>query len=171
MTGRTVGAEPNGPSGDVGTLEGPYAADRWSAEELGVRAGRDRWTLSFVPISQPWLRQGAKRWARHRLALNHAFNTVIGGVLSLKRFSEFLDSCQPPVSAPWQVDRALLERYLAWLRTLPLAESTKSHTRVFLRQFLEENRRQRWVEGIDADAVLYHDEVTARNEFLPAFHC
>jgi integrase len=40
---------------------------------------------------------------------------------------------------------------------------------VFLRQFLEENRRQRWVEGIGPDAVLYHDEVTARNEFLPRF--
>jgi integrase len=125
--------------------------------------------VSFVAISQPWLREGAKRWARHRLALNHAFNTVIGGVLSLKRFSAFLDSCQPPVSAPSQVDRALLERYLAWLRTLPLAESTKSHTRVFLRQFLEENRRQCWVENINADAVLYHDEVTSRNEFLPRF--
>jgi len=169
VSGRTVGAEPIGLPSDAGTLEGPYAADTWWAEELGVRAGRDRATLSFVAISQPWLRQGAKRWARHRLALNHAFNTVIGGVLSLKRFSAFLDSCQPPVSAPWQVDRALLERYLAWLRPLPLAESTKSHTRVFLRQFLEENRRQRWVEGIGLDAVLYHDEVTARNEFLPRF--
>jgi integrase len=164
VSGRSVGAEPNGPPGDAGTLEGPYAADTWWAEELGVRAGRDRATLSFVAISQPWLRQGAKRWARHRLALNHAFNTVIGGVLSLKRFSAFLDGCQPPVSAPSQVDRALLERYLAWLRPLPLAESTKSHTRVFLRQFLEENRRQRWVDGIGPDAVLYHDEVT-----LPRF--
>jgi hypothetical protein len=43
-----VGAEPSARPNDVGTLEGPYAADTWWAEELGVRAGRDRATLSFV---------------------------------------------------------------------------------------------------------------------------
>ncbi len=32
-----------------------------------------------------------------------------------------------------------------------------------------EELRELRVEGIDADAVLYHDEVTARNEFLPRF--
>ena len=125
--------------------------------------------MTFVPISQPWLRQGAKRWARHRLALNHAFNTVIGGALSLKRFSAFLASCDPPLTAPWQVDRALVERYLAWLRPLPLAEATKSNSRVFLRQFLEENRRYHWVEGIAADAVVYPDEVATRHSHLPRF--
>ena len=167
MSGRAGGQHHSVP--DAGSLEGLYAADRWSARELGAQVGPGSGTLSFVAISQPWLRQGAKRWARHRLALNHAFNTVVGGVLSLKRFSAFLDSCQPPVSAPWQVDRGLVERYLAWLRPRPLAESTKAHTRVFLRTFLEENRRHGWVEGIAADAVLYHDEAAARHAHLPRF--
>ena len=81
-------------------LDALYAADTWSADELGVRAAAGHQTLSFDDISQPWLRQGAKRWALHRLALNHAFNTVVGGVLSFKRFSAFLTSCQPPVSTP-----------------------------------------------------------------------
>jgi integrase len=40
---------------------------------------------------------------------------------------------------------------------------------VFLRQFLEDTRRQRWVDGIDADAVFYHDDVTARAQFPPRF--
>jgi integrase len=154
---------------DAGTLEAPYDADRWTADEFGIASGPARSSVTFVPISQPWLREGAKRWARHRLALNHAFNTVIGGALSLKRFSAFLASCQPPVSAPWQVDRAIVERYLAWLRALPLAESSKAHARVFLRTFLEENRRYQWVEGIAADAVLYADEVATRNAHLPRF--
>jgi integrase len=154
---------------DAGTLEAPYVADRWTADELGIASGPARASVTLAPISQPWLREGAKRWARHRLALNHAFNTIIGGALSLKRFSAFLASCQPPVSAPWQVDRAMVERYLAWLRALPLAESSKAHARVFLRTFLEENRRYHWVEGIAADAVLYADEVATRHSHLPRF--
>ena len=153
----------------AGALEAPYDADRWCADELGIASGPGRSSVTFVPISQPWLRQGAKRSARHRLALNHAFNTVIGGALSLKRFSAFLASCDPPLTAPWQVDRALVEHYLAWLRPLPLAEATKSNSRVFLRQFLEENRRYHWVEGIAADAVLYPDKVATRHSRLPRF--
>jgi len=49
-----------------------------------------------------------------------------------KRFSGFLNQCQPPVRHPTEMDRALLERYLAWLAPLPLADSTKVVSRVFL---------------------------------------
>ena len=68
--------------GGAGAVEDLYAADTWSADKLGVHAAADHRTVSFVAISQPWLRRGAKCWALHRLALNHAFDTVIGGQAS-----------------------------------------------------------------------------------------
>ena len=52
-----------------------------------------------------------KRWARQRLATGCAFNTIRTGTLAIKRFSEFLSHCQPPVTQPSGIDRALLERY------------------------------------------------------------
>jgi integrase len=168
MSGRATGQDPHDLAG-AGALDGPYAADRWRAEEVGSRNLTGGRTLTFATIRQPWLRDAAKRWARHRLAVNCAFNTVMCGVGSLKRFSGFLDSCRPPVNGSWQVDRALLEHYLAWLRALPLAESTKAQSRVLLRSFLEDNRRYRWVEGIDPGAVLYHDELASRQTSLPRF--
>ena len=150
-------------------LEDRYAADAWQAAQLGVAAARGRGALSFTGIGQPWLREAAKLWARQRLATGCAFNTICAGVLAFKRFSSFLGCCQPPAQHPEQVDRALLERYLAWLMPLELADSTKALSRVFLRAFLEENRRYRWVPAISAGAVIYPDELSSRRRSLPRF--
>lgn len=150
-------------------LEDRYAADAWHAAQLGVPAARGRDSLSFTSIEQAWLRQAAKAWARQRLATGQPFNTIRAGVLAVRRFSSFLADCAPPVQQPQQVDRPLLESYLAWLTPLPLADSTKSLSRVFLRAFLEENRRHGWAPAIPATAVIYPDELSSRRHSLPRF--
>jgi len=150
-------------------LERRYAADAWQAAELGVPTARGRGAVSFAGIEPPWLREAAKRWARQRLAIGCVFSTIRGGALAFRRFSGFLAGCQPPVRRPRQVDRGLLERYLAWLTPLPLAESTKALARVFLRAFLEENRRYGWLPAIPAAAVIYPDELSSRRRSLPRF--
>ena len=98
-------------------LEARYAADAWQAGELGVPARRGAGAVSFTRIDPPWLREAAKRWARQCLATGCAFNTIRAGTQALKRFSGFLNRCQPPVRRPADIDRALFERYLAcWRR-------------------------------------------------------
>jgi integrase len=150
-------------------LDRLYGADAWQASELGVAAARGRGAVSFTGVAQPWLREGVKRWARQRLASGCAFNTISAGAIAFKRFSSFLGCCQPPVQHPQDIDRAVLERYLAWLAPLPLAESTKALSRVFLRAFLEENRRYRWVPTIPAEATIYPEELSSRRRTLPRF--
>ena len=150
-------------------LDRLYGADAWQASELGVAAARGRGAVSFTGVAQPWLREGVKRWARQRLASGCAFNTISAGAIAFKRFSSFLGCCQPPVQHPQDLDRALLERYLAWLGPLPLAESTKALSRVFLRAFLQENRRYHWVPTIPAEATLYPEELSSRRHTLPRF--
>ncbi|MGH3263121.1 MAG: hypothetical protein ACRDNS_14110, partial [Trebonia sp.] len=142
MSASAMPAEQLRPVPSPGTeLEDRYAADAWHAEQLGVPAARGRDAVSFTGIAQAWLRQAAKRWARQRLATGHAFNTIRAGANALKRLSTFLAECAPPVEHPDQIDRDVLERYLAWLTPQPLADATKTLSRVFLRAFLEENRR------------------------------
>ena len=155
--------------GPVDELEQRYGADTWHAAELGVPAARGRATVSFTGIDPEWLRDAAKAWARQRLVLNYAFNTVRAAALAFRRFSAFLHNCRPLVEHPGQIDRALIEQYLAWVAPLPLSEQTKALSRVFLRAFLEENRRYRWVGAIPLDAVIYHDELSARRASLPRF--
>lgn len=150
-------------------LERRYAADAWQASALGIPAARGRGAVSFAGIGQPWLREAAKRWARQRLATGCAFNTIKTAALAFNRFSGFLASCQPPVNRPEHIDRTLIERYLAWLAPQTLADSTKALSRLFLRAFLEENRRHRWVPQIPAGAVLYSDELQSRRVSLPRF--
>jgi hypothetical protein len=156
-------------TGALEDLDTRYGADIWHAAELGVRAARGQDKANFAGISPPWLKKAAKAWGRQRLTLDGAFNTVRSAILSFRRFSWFIDSCPSPIERPDQLDRSLLESYLAWLASQPLADATKALSRGFLRSLLEENRRYHWVEAISADAVIYSDEVGARRHSLPRF--
>ena len=98
----------------------------WRAADLGVPARRNVGAVSFTGIDTPWLREAVKQWAQQRLTTGCAFNTIRAGTQALTRFSGFLNRCRPPVGRPTEMDRALLERYLAWLASLSLADSTKA---------------------------------------------
>ena len=155
--------------GALKDLDSHYGADLWRAGELGVRAARGRETASFAGISPPWFKAAVMAWARHRLALNGAFSTVRAATLAFRRFSLFAASRRSRLEHPDQLDRPLLEAYLAWLATQPVADSTKTLSRGFLRSFLEENRRYHWVDAIPLDAVIYPDEIGTRRSSLPRF--
>ena len=155
--------------GQADALERVYRSDTWRAADLGVSAARGRAMVSFAGLGPPWLKDVAKAWARQRLNLGHAFNTVRAAVLAFKRFSAYLASYEPSLSGPGQLGRATLERYLAWTAREPLSQGTKALSKVFLRALLEENRRYGWAPGVPADAVIYHDEVSSRRTHLPRF--
>jgi hypothetical protein len=116
-------------AGVADDLERRYAADVWRAEELGVPAARGRGAVNFTRIHPPWLREATKRWARHRLATGCAFGTIRVDAYTIQHFSHFLAQHDPPVLHAEQIDRGLLERYLAWLAPLRLADSTKAQIR------------------------------------------
>lgn len=154
----------------LGDLERRYDADSWRAAELGIPAARGRGGVSFTGIDPSWLREATKRWARHRLTTGCAFATIRIDVFAIQHFSHFLAEHDPPVLHPEQVDRGLLERYLAWLAPLSLADSTKAQIRSHLRILLQDNRRHGWVPTVPAEAVIYHDELlSSRRYSLPRF--
>jgi integrase len=146
-----------------------YSADAWQAGELGVPARRGRDRVSFAGIEPAWLREALKRWARQRLASGCSFNTVTTAATAIRRFSFFLAECTPPVVAPEQITRPLIERYLAWVTARPLADASKNVARLFVRAFLNDNKRYGWVPAIPADAVIYLDELSSHKRPLPRF--
>jgi len=155
---------------DGDDLDRRYSADIWRAEELGVPAARGRGAVNFTRIHPHWLREATKRWARHRLATGCAFGTLLIDAFAIQHFSDFLAEHDPPVLHPEQIDRPLLERYLAWVARLGLADSTKSQIRSHLRGLLEDNRRHGWFPAIAAEAVIYRDELLSNRRYcLPRF--
>ena len=142
VSGRAGGSTK--PPRDAG-LDGftPPTGGRQESWEPGRPRQRDAELRRHLPAVAP---PGGKEVGAAPLALDHAFNTVVGGVCRSSG-SPRCCSCQPPVRAPWQVDRALVERYLAWLRPLPLAESTKAHTRCSCVRSWRRTSRHGWVEG------------------------
>ena len=156
-------------SGLLDELDVLYNADVWHATELGVRAARCRTRASFTGISPSWFKDAAKTWARQRLVLDGAFNTVQAATLAFRRFSWFTTACGHLLECPDQLDRPLLQAYLAWLATQLVADSTKALSRGFSRSFLDENHRFHWVPAIPLDAVIYADEVGYRRRSLPRF--
>ena len=99
-----------------------YPQDVWRLHKLPgitIPAGRPcpRARLRFDRITQPWLRELAKRWTRLRLTSGLSIGAARGEVDALTCFSRFLTLTG--VNALADVGRPLLERYLAHVASLP----------------------------------------------------
>jgi hypothetical protein len=137
-----------------------YPRDVWRLERLpglttnpGKAYSRDR--LRFDQIAQPWLRGLVKRWSRLRLSSGLAVGTVVSDVQALRRFSAFLAEAVPEVDAVADLDRALLERYLAWLATDGLGHGAREDAVTCLGMFFQAVRQHDWDRSLPTTAVFF----------------
>jgi site-specific recombinase XerD len=108
------------------------------------------------------LREPAKRWIRLRLASGRNVETVVGNLQALTRFSEFLTTTPTPINGVNGVDRALLERFLAWLAARPEAPVTTSRHIGGLHLFFDAIRRHHWDDHLPTTAVFFPDDYPKR---------
>jgi hypothetical protein len=142
-----------------------YPRDRWRPRNLGIT---DRGTiLDFRKISQPWLRDLAKRWIRWRLSSGVSISDTGSAVRVIQRFSAFLASPGMAVGSLARVDRPLLERHLADLHR-ELGRK-KEHTRHIsaLNVFLRAIRQHGWDPALPGGAVFYPEDYPRQPEQLP----
>lgn len=118
--------------------------------------------LRFDRVTQPWLRTLAKRWARLRLSAGLTVGTVQSDVLGLTRFSTFLAECTPKAHALSNIDRALLERYLAWLTTQSLGCGAKEDAVTAPGAFFQAIRQHNWDMNLPTTAVFFPGDLPAR---------
>ncbi len=148
--------------------ESEFTADIWRAAVLGIPS-RGIGQIRFDGISQAWLRESAKRWARFRLSTGKAFSSVDIDVRSVRWLSRFLAQQHPGVTGAADLTRPVLEHFLSWFSTLDLAGHTTNNHLICLRGFLEACRRHRWLPGLPAAAAIYLDELPRRPQPLPRF--
>lgn len=141
-----------------------YPRDEWRLLNLGIQGTLT--ALRFGAIPQPWLKQLTKRWARWRLTSGISVGSVGTGLLAVTRFATFLTRPELGVERMDQIDRGVLERYLAELQILGGGE----HHRRMVGQlgiFLTDIRRHRWDSSLPADAVFFTEDVPRHVKRLP----
>ncbi|MGH9184311.1 MAG: tyrosine-type recombinase/integrase [Acidimicrobiales bacterium] len=147
-----------------------YGRDVWDARRLGIEPHRSPHRISFAAINSAWLRVGAKRWARFRLATGTRFSTVAGDVSALRAFSSFLATraATPPASEAG-IGRALIEEYLLHLAGSGRSAATRTGLLVGLKLFLDHGRRHGLLPRLPASAVIYREDLPRREPAVPRF--
>jgi site-specific recombinase XerD len=139
-----------------------YPADVWRLHKLpGITtpAGRPcpHARLRFDRITQPWLRELAKRWTRLRLASGLSIGAARAGVDALNCFSAFLT--QTGVDALADVDRPMLERFLAHVSSQPGGHGMKKTRIGGLNLFFQHIRQNGWDDTLPGTAAFYVGDV------------
>jgi integrase len=143
--------------------EAEYPRDIWRASRLpgittasAANPGQRR--LRFDRIGQPWLKDLAKQWIRLRLTSGLALSTAEGDLIRLTRFSSFLTQSAASAGLP-DVDRELVERYLAWLPGAHGAGQSRGRIIGTLATFLQAVRRHGWDGGLlPAGAMIFPED-------------
>lgn len=137
--------------------EAEFPLDVWDVRKLGV-ATRGRSMIRFHSITRPWLKDLAKRWARWRLSTGLSVDSAVLGTAAIDSFNAFLDSTRAPVNGTADINRALIERFLAYLHAH--SAGTVSHrTRVGqFNMFLLTMRRHGWVTDLPNTALIYTED-------------
>ena len=145
-----------------------YDRDIWRLRRLGRRTGDGAPSqLRFDRIGQPWLRQLAKRWVRWRLSTGLSTTAAARCVVALSRFAVFLADSSHGVTRLADIDRVVLERYLAQLH-VQFAGRPVHRTEIgLLNAFLQAIRQHRWDPSLPATATFYPEDYPKLGEQLP----
>ncbi|MBO3678729.1 tyrosine-type recombinase/integrase [Streptomyces sp. NEAU-YJ-81] len=145
--------------------ESEFPRDVWELRRLGIEGTRAR--LRFNRITQPWLREPAKRFVRWRLSIGRSVNQAVIDILALNRFSGFLADPRVAADKPACVDRTVLERYLADLALDPRSTQSRSRDIGSLNAFFNAVRRHGWDPSLPANATFYPDDFPRPDKRLP----
>ena len=143
-----------------------YPRDVWRLHTLGFTGPNAR--LRFDRIPQPWLRSLGKRWIRWRLSSGISPSHACQAAAAITRFALFLASPHVGVDHLADIDRTLLERYLADLHTHLAGSYDHTGNIGHLNTFLQAIRRNGWDEGaLPATAMFFTEDYPKPSQQLP----
>jgi len=145
-----------------GGWEAEYPNTVWHLHRLGYPGRR---TFTFDGIRQPWLREHTKRWTRWRLSTGLGLEASRRSIRAATRFSRFLTSVG--IGDINQIDRAVLERYLADLHNEMGGSHRQGDHIGQLNALFAAIRQHRWEPALPAGAVFFGEDYPKRPERLP----
>ena len=141
-----------------------YPRDTWRLRNLGIHDPIAN--VRFGGIPQPWLKNLAKRWCRHRLATGLSPGSPARGARVLAHFGTWLAG-QDENAGIGAVTRPLLERYLAALHAEFGGRKLQREHIENLNGFLTAVRQHEWDPGLPAGAMIFPEDYPKRGERLP----
>ena len=142
-----------------------YPRDTWRLRNLGIDDPTAH--LRFGGIPQPWLKDLAKRWCRHRLSTGLGASGTASGARALTRFASWLAGPAVNVAGIAGIDRPLLERYLAGLHAEFAGRDVHGEHVENLSAFLVAVRQHGWEPALPAAAAIFPDDYPKRGQRLP----
>jgi integrase len=134
-----------------------YPRDVWRLHTLGITGPTAHLRFDRIPL--PWLRSLAKRWIRGRLSSGTSSSHAAQAVAAVTRFSLFLAGSPVGVDDLANIDRPILERYLADLHTHLAGNYDHAENVGHLNAFLQAIRRNGWDEGaLPATAMFFPED-------------
>src|SRR5436305_3722424 len=132
--------------------------DIWDLRKMGVHLNLSlaSYTLNFTLISQLWLRGLVKEFMRYQIATQSA-STCMGKLGTLRQFSLFLEAEAPSAHA-CDINRALVLKYLDFLREHNKTTSRRNQCLYHLRMFLETCAHRLQLPGLTKERIIFDDD-------------
>lgn len=137
--------------------EAEYPKDIWNARHLGITA-RSKVTIHFDQITRPWLKALAKKWARWRLSTGLTVEAAAMGTKTIETFNTFLGTIRIRVNGTADIDRDLIEQFLAYLHTHSPGQVTHRQRVGQFNLFLLTARRHEWITDLPSSAAIYPED-------------
>jgi integrase len=146
--------------------EREYCRDVWRLGKLGIDGCRPA-HIRFENIPQPWLKDLAKRWARWRLTTGLGAAATASGIRAVVRFATFLADPVVNVDRLGQVDRVVLERYLARLHAELAGRVVHRSMIGQLNLFFTAIRQHGWDSALPTSAMFFPEDFPKEGQQLP----
>jgi integrase/recombinase XerD len=139
--------------------------DIWDLRTLGVTPNPtvSVTILNFTGISQPWLRQLAKKFMEYDLSIHPSGTGNRTRLQSLIHFSRFLAEHHPTLQAS-EINRDHLVSFVSYVRGCKFAQVTKHRILVNLRTFLETCAYRLNVTELPRERLIFEDDLPRSEE-------
>lgn len=134
-----------------------FPLDTWILARVGhATTGVAR--ITFTAIAQPWLRDLAKLWARHRLSIGIGPAGVRGGIGVLSRFSTHLNSAAHPPRSAEELTRSRVQEWCHDLSRDHPAPRARVRLVTALSTFLRDAHRYGWAPELPSTTVVFSED-------------
>jgi integrase len=140
--------------------------DCWDMRKMGLQVDLtvSQFRLNFAPISQLWLKHLAKEYLKYNAAIHSPGDCMIK-LQAIREFSRFL-ALHFPTCCASDIDRALIVKYLGFLRERQRSIKWCNRTLTHLRTFLETCIYYLQVQGLTREQIIFNEDLAKEPETL-----